>query len=116
MNITFCLEPLTMDDGLKMEQLETLKSTLSDILCDTSTRVEALVSAKVDELKALMRELVGERATKQSVHDKFQATNEVLSCIERPLHDEHRDALGVVTAHTARIEALEGTVKSWQPT
>ena len=57
---------------------------LSDVLCDRTTRVEALVSAKVDELKALMRELVGERATKQSIHDKLDTMNEVLSGMEKP--------------------------------
>ena len=50
---------------------------MSDVLCGTSTGVEALVSAKVDHLKALSREFVGEYATKQSIHDKLVAVNEV---------------------------------------
>ena len=84
---------------------------LSEILSDTSTRVEALVSAKVDELKALMRELVGECATKQSIHDKLDAMNRVLSSIEKRRHDKHDATLGVVKANTARLEALECLIK-----
>ena len=80
---------------------------LSDVLCDTSTRVEALVSAKVDELNGLMIVLVGECATKQSIHDKLDSMNEVLSGIEKRLHDEHDAILCVVKAPTARLEALE---------
>ena len=84
---------------------------LSDVLCDTSTRVEALVSAKVDELKGLMRVLVGECATKQTINDKLDAINDVLSGIEKGLHDEHDATLGVVKANTARLEALGSLMK-----
>ena len=84
---------------------------LSDVLCDTSTRVEALVSAKVDELKGLMRELVRECPTKQSIHGKLDAMNEVLSWIEKRHYDEHDATLGVVKANTARLEALERLMK-----
>ena len=84
---------------------------LSDVLCDTSTRVEALVSAKVDELKGLMRVLVGECATKQTINDKLDAINDVLSGTEKGLHDEHDATLGVVKANTARLEALECLIK-----
>ena len=84
---------------------------LSDVLCDTSTGVEALVSAKVDELKGLMRVLVGECATKQTINDKLDAINDVLSGTEKGLHDEHDATLGVVRANTARLEALGSLMK-----
>ena len=54
-----------------------------------------------------MRVLVGECATKQTIHDKLDAINDVLSVIEKRHYDEHDTILGVVKASTTRLEALE---------
>ena len=56
-----------------------------DIVAEITARVERHITARMDELKAFLKELVGNCATKQCVEDKFQAMNEVLSGIARRL-------------------------------
>ena len=58
---------------------------IDDIVAEVTARVERHITARIDELKAFMNELVGNCATKQCVEDKFQAMNEVLSGIARRL-------------------------------
>ena len=90
---------------------KTEKAVLNDVLCDASTKVEALVSTKADELKVLVTELIG-AVSDESFNDKIQGINEQLSGIKGRLHGECTDILGLVKAHTARVEALEAQVTS----
>ena len=56
-----------------------------DIVAEITARVERHITARMDELKAFLKELVGNCATKQCVEDKFQAVDKVLSGIAKRL-------------------------------
>ena len=58
---------------------------IDDIVAEITARVERNITARMDELKAFLKELVGNCATKQCVEDKFQAVDKVLSGIEKRL-------------------------------
>lgn len=84
---------------------------LSDVLCETTNGVETQITTKIDELKELLKQLVGDCATKQCINDKFQAMDEVLSGVERRLKDGFTEVLSVVKTNTARGESLERMFK-----
>ena len=56
-----------------------------DVVADITACLERNITARMDELKALVKEFVGNCATKQCVEDKFQTVSELLSGIEKRL-------------------------------
>ena len=62
---------------------------LGERVCDMWTKSKALVSTKVDELKELVMELLGDCATTQCFNHKFQAMDDVLSRTERRFNKEY---------------------------
>ena len=61
-----------------------------DIVAEIMARVERNILARMDELKALVKELVGNCATKQCVEDKFQTVSKLLSGIEKRLDAQEK--------------------------